>query len=224
MPNNPNPTLVHRKIAVLGFRAVGKTSLTNAFVSGTFSDNYDPTIENTHHKTIRFRKVHFATDIIDTAGMVSSVLRPTTYLLCVLLFTYTTSCTSAPCSMYQQDEYSSISRNASVGVHGYALVFSITSRSSFENVIKINEALLNALGDAPDVPRVLVGSMKDLGEEREVSFQQAQSLASSLRLPYLECSSKTGENVAEVFHTLLKEIEKDDGLLNDKEEDKCVIL
>jgi GTPase SAR1 family protein len=74
MPNNPNPTLVHRKIAVLGFRAVGKTSLTNAFVSGTFSDNYDPTIENTHHKTIRFRKVHFATDIIDTAGMVSSMI------------------------------------------------------------------------------------------------------------------------------------------------------
>ena len=32
---------------------------------------YDPTIENVHHKTIRFRKVHFATDIVDTAGMVS---------------------------------------------------------------------------------------------------------------------------------------------------------
>lgn len=38
MPNKGEPTLVHRKIAVLGFRAVGKTSLTNAFVSGTFSD------------------------------------------------------------------------------------------------------------------------------------------------------------------------------------------
>mmetsp|Transcript_898 Transcript_898/g.1979 ORF Transcript_898/g.1979 Transcript_898/m.1979 type:complete len:144 (-) Transcript_898:566-997(-) len=143
MPNKNDPTLVHRKIAVLGFRAVGKTSLTNAFVSGTFSDTYDPTIENTHHKTIRFRKVHFATDIIDTAGM---------------------------------DEYSSISRNASVGVHGYALVFSITSRSSYENVIKINDALLNALGDAPDVPRVLVGSMKDLGEEREVTNQVSRKL------------------------------------------------
>uniref|UniRef100_A0A7S4T8W3 Uncharacterized protein n=1 Tax=Ditylum brightwellii TaxID=49249 RepID=A0A7S4T8W3_9STRA len=71
MPNNRNdPALVHRKIAVLGFRAVGKTSLTNAFVNGTFSETYDPTIENTHHKTIRFRKVHFATDIVDTAGMV----------------------------------------------------------------------------------------------------------------------------------------------------------
>ncbi|KAL3758278.1 hypothetical protein ACHAWU_005359, partial [Discostella pseudostelligera] len=172
MPNSANPALVHRKIAVLGFRAVGKTSLTNAFVSGTFSENYDPTIENTHHKTIRFRKVHFATDIIDTAGM---------------------------------DEYSSLSRNASVGVHGYALVFSITSRSSFENVIKINEALLNALGDAPDVPRVLVGSMKDLAEEREVTTQQAQSLASSWGVPFLECSSKTGENISEVFHVLLRE-------------------
>jgi len=191
MPNNANPTVVNRKIAVLGFRAVGKTSLTNAFVSGTFSDNYDPTIENTHHKTIRFRKVHFATDIIDTAGM---------------------------------DEYSSLSRYASVGVDGYALVFSITSRSSFENIIHINEALLVALGDAPDVPRVLVGSMKDLAEEREVTSQQAQNLANSWKIPYLECSSKTGENVAEVFHTLLKEIEKDDGLLDDKKEEKCIIL
>jgi len=37
MPKS-DPALVHRKIAILGFRAVGKTSLTNAFVSGTFAE------------------------------------------------------------------------------------------------------------------------------------------------------------------------------------------
>ena len=67
-----DPTVVSRKVAVLGFRAVGKSSLTNSFVNGNYSEVYDPTIESTMHKTIRFRKVHFATDIVDTAGMVSS--------------------------------------------------------------------------------------------------------------------------------------------------------
>lgn len=39
----------------------------------------------------------------------------------------------------------------------------------------------------------------------------------------IECSSKRGENVAEVFHSLLKEIEKDDGLLAEGESGGCVI-
>ena len=56
-------------------------------------------------------------------------------------------------------------------MHGYALVFSITSRETFERIEPINEALLNALGDAQDVPRVLVGSMKDLSHQRQVSMQ-----------------------------------------------------
>lgn len=191
MPNK-DPQLVHRKVAVLGFRAVGKSCLTNAFVNGTFAETYDPTIESLHHKTIRFRKVHFATDIVDTAGM---------------------------------DEYSRLSRNASLGVHGYALVFSIASRQSFERIVDLNDTLLNTLGDAPDVPRVLVGSMKDLStDEREVTTEEAQRLADSWKIPYVECSSKTGESVAEVFHVLLKEIERDEGLLTETGEGGCTIL
>lgn len=190
MPKN-DPTLVNRKIAVLGFRAVGKTSLTTTFVHGTFSDTYDPTIENTHHKTIRFRRVHFATDIVDTAGM---------------------------------DEYSRLSRNATVGVHGYVLLFSITSRQTFDRINLINESLMQALGDPQDVPRVLVGSMCDLADERQVPRKDAEDLANSWGVPYLECSSKIGENVNDVFHLLIKEIEKDGEYFREDEKNACSIL
>jgi Ras homolog enriched in brain len=70
-----------------------------------------------------------------------------------------------------KDEYSRLSRNASLGVHGYLLVFSIVSRQSFDMIKQVNDSLLNTLGDAPDVPRVLVGSMKDLHEKRQVSYE-----------------------------------------------------
>ena len=123
-----------------------------------------------------------------------------------------------------QDEFSRLSRNASLGVNGYIMVFSIASRQSFEMIDQVNDALLNTLGDAPDVPRVLVGSMMDLRDNRQVSVVDAESLAESWGVPYIECSSKTGENVADVFHTLLKEIEKDDGLLAESGDGGCAIL
>ena len=70
---------------------------------------------------------------------------------------------------FGQDEYSRLSRNASLGVHGYILVFSIVSRQSFEMIHHVNDLLFNTLGDAPDVPRVLVGCMKDLAAQRQVN-------------------------------------------------------
>jgi GTPase SAR1 family protein len=88
----------------------------------------------------------------------------------------------------------------------------------------INDSLLNTLGDAPDVPRVLVGSMKDLAHQRQVSREDAQKLADSWGVQYIECSSKNGECVADVFHTLIKEIEKDDGLLSESNEGGCAVL
>jgi len=118
--------------------------------------------QSTFHKTIRFRRVHFATDIIDTAGM---------------------------------DEYSRLSRNASVGVHGYVMMYSITSLQSFQKISQINTTLLNMLGDAPDVPRILVGSMSDLQSERAVTTAQGQELADEWGVPFMECSSLKDENI-----------------------------
>ncbi|CAI6333332.1 unnamed protein product [Periconia digitata] len=57
-----------RKIAIVGSRAVGKSSLTVQFVDGHFVESYYPTIENTFSKVIRYKNQDFATEIIDTAG------------------------------------------------------------------------------------------------------------------------------------------------------------
>jgi Ras family protein len=64
------------------------------------------------------------------------------------------------------DEYSSLSRNAAVGVHGYMLVYSIISRPSLEKLRLINDMLFNMIGNPPSIPRVLVGTMLDAGDQR----------------------------------------------------------
>ncbi|KAL9611313.1 MAG: hypothetical protein Q9167_004037 [Letrouitia subvulpina] len=57
-----------RKIAIVGSRSVGKSSLTVQYVEGHFVESYYPTIENTFSRIIKYRGQEFATEIVDTAG------------------------------------------------------------------------------------------------------------------------------------------------------------
>ncbi|KAI9790376.1 MAG: GTP-binding protein [Peltula sp. TS41687] len=57
-----------RKIALVGSRSVGKSSMTVQFVDEHFVESYYPTIENTFSKTIKYKGQDYATEIIDTAG------------------------------------------------------------------------------------------------------------------------------------------------------------
>ncbi|KAL8952627.1 MAG: hypothetical protein Q9222_001466 [Ikaeria aurantiellina] len=68
MPASPK----QRKIAIVGSRSVGKSSLTVQFVEKHFVESYYPTIENSFSSTIKFRGQEFATEIVDTAGQVSA--------------------------------------------------------------------------------------------------------------------------------------------------------
>uniref|UniRef100_A0A671LE94 GTP-binding protein Rheb n=1 Tax=Sinocyclocheilus anshuiensis TaxID=1608454 RepID=A0A671LE94_9TELE len=62
------PQPKYRKIAVLGYRSVGKSSLTIQFVEGQFVDSYDPTIENTFNKMVSVNGQDFNLQLVDTAG------------------------------------------------------------------------------------------------------------------------------------------------------------
>eukprot|EP00824_Muranothrix_gubernata_P016662 TRINITY_DN34349_c0_g1_i1.p1 TRINITY_DN34349_c0_g1~~TRINITY_DN34349_c0_g1_i1.p1 ORF type:complete len:254 (-),score=32.03 TRINITY_DN34349_c0_g1_i1:29-790(-) len=61
-------SMKNRKVAVLGFRAVGKSAVVIQFVEDHFVESYLPTIENTFRKVIKYRGVEYQTDIVDTAG------------------------------------------------------------------------------------------------------------------------------------------------------------
>jgi len=64
MPTAPK----QRKIAIVGSRSVGKSSLTVRFVEHHFVESYYPTIENTFSRIIKHGGQDFATEIVDTAG------------------------------------------------------------------------------------------------------------------------------------------------------------
>ncbi|KAF6728037.1 GTP-binding protein Rheb [Oryzias melastigma] len=68
-----------RKIAVLGYRSVGKSSLTIQFVEGQFVDSYDPTIENTFTKMITINGQEYHLQLVDTAGQDEYSIFPQTY-------------------------------------------------------------------------------------------------------------------------------------------------
>ena len=56
------------KVVVMGSGGVGKSCLTVQFVSGTFLETYDPTIEDFYRKEIEMDNAPCVIEILDTAG------------------------------------------------------------------------------------------------------------------------------------------------------------
>ncbi|XP_046845955.1 GTP-binding protein Rheb-like [Xenia sp. Carnegie-2017] len=178
-----------RKIAIMGFRSVGKSSLTIQFVENQFVDSYDPTIENTFTKIVKNRGQDYNLELVDTAG---------------------------------QDEYSIFPQAYSMGIHGYILVFSVTSQKSFDVVQVIHDKLLDFTGQNR-VPTILVGNKNDLHMERVISTEAGKQLANRWKAVFLETSAKEHKSAEQVFYSILAEIEKQQNGPSEKKDD-CTIL
>jgi small GTP-binding protein len=59
-----------RKLAVAGYKNVGKTALARQFTEQGYPEGYFPTIENTYKKEFIYRGNTYVADIVDTAGQV----------------------------------------------------------------------------------------------------------------------------------------------------------
>ncbi|KPP69494.1 hypothetical protein Z043_111745 [Scleropages formosus] len=81
---------------------------------------------------------------------------------------------------------------------GFALVYSITAQSTFNDLQDLREQILR-VKDTDDVPMILVGNKCDLEDERVVGKEQGQNLARQWNsCAFLESSAKSKINVNEV--------------------------
>jgi small GTP-binding protein len=90
------------------------------------------------------------------------------------------------------------------GAKGGILMYDITDDSSFAH---INEWLSVVNGGRNKFPILLLGSKCDLDLLRTVQYDEGIQIAKLMGLDlFLECSSKTGENVEKAFKILTKVI------------------
>ncbi|KXJ09448.1 Ras-like protein RAS2 [Exaiptasia diaphana] len=88
---------------------------------------------------------------------------------------------------------------------GFLLVFSVTDRSSFDEINKFYNQILR-VKDRSEFPMIIAGNKSDLEYERTVSTAEGQELARQLKISYLETSAKQRTNVDQAFHDLVRDI------------------
>ena len=103
-----------------------------------------------------------------------------------------------------QDRFRSITKNYYKGANGIIVLFSVTDRNSFSNV----KNWINQIKAEVDekVTIIIVANKIDDEENREITKEQGEELASTFGLQFFECSAKTGENIIPTFNELVKKI------------------
>ncbi|GMN48292.1 hypothetical protein TIFTF001_017460 [Ficus carica] len=112
-----------------------------------------------------------------------------------------------------QEDYNRLRPLSYRGADVFLLAFSLISRPSYENVSK--KWIPELRHYAPSVPIILVGTKLDLREDQQflrdypgactISTQQGEDLKKRIgAVAYLECSSKTQQNVKVVFDAAIK--------------------
>lgn len=152
------------KLVVVGGGGVGKSCLTIQLIQAHFVDEYDPTIEGVYPS----RSAHRPLTPSDSYRK-QCVIDEEVALLDVL-------------DTAGQEEYSAMREQYMRTGEGFLLVYSITSRQSFEEIQVFQQQILR-VKDRDYFPIIIVGNKCDLDGEREVSTQgMAQRLLSHFRL------------------------------------------
>ncbi|EPS67166.1 hypothetical protein M569_07611, partial [Genlisea aurea] len=165
------------KCVIVGDGSVGKTCMLICYTSNKFPTDYIPTVFDNFSANVTVDGSIVNLGLWDTAG---------------------------------QEDYCRLRPLSYRGADVFILTFSLISRASYENVAKKWMPELRRF--APGVPVVLVGSKLDLREHRSysagnniVTTAQGEELRRQISAAaYIECSSKTQQNVKAVFDAAIK--------------------
>ncbi|KAI9522386.1 Ras- protein Rab-1A [Dissostichus eleginoides] len=105
-----------------------------------------------------------------------------------------------------QERFRTITSSYYRGAHGIIIVYDVTEQESFNNVKQWLDEIDRYACE--NVSRLLVGNKSDLVSKKVVELSTAQDLASSLKVPLLETSAKSSDNVERAFLTMASEIHK----------------
>ncbi|CAK5275676.1 unnamed protein product [Mycena citricolor] len=122
-----------------------------------------------------------------------------------------------------QDEFSILNSKHAIGIHGYVLVYSVTSRTSFEMIQIVYDKIIDFCG-VTNIPCVIVGSKVDLGASRQVNADEGQKLAKANEAAWVETSAKSNLNIGAVFELCLSEIEKRSPNSAEPPVNRCLIM
>lgn len=110
-----------------------------------------------------------------------------------------------------QERYKSVTSSYYKGAKGALIVYDITLRSSFDNVVKWLKDLKYA--SDPNIVIMLIGNKSDLASEREVSTDEGYQLAYDysnysliLDFAFLETSAKTNQNIDNAFSQMMIQV------------------
>ncbi|XP_023908443.1 rac-like GTP-binding protein RAC1 [Quercus suber] len=168
------------KCVTVGDGAVGKTCMLISYTSNTFPTDYVPTVFDNFSANVVVDGSIVNLGLWDTAG---------------------------------QEDYNRLRPLSYRGADVFLLAFSLISKASYENISK--KWIPELKHYAPNVPIVLVGTKLDLREDKHfladhpgaapITTAQGEELRKMIgAVLYIECSSKTQQNVKTVFDAAIK--------------------
>jgi small GTP-binding protein len=169
-------------IVILGEYGSGKTCSTQQFLFYMFYEEFDPTLEDLYEKTYKLEQASFRLEILDTATDLGAQESATDRYL------------------NASNGHSSRTRKS----YAFVVMYSITSRESFEEAQRILQFAEKHLEEREMWNCILVGNKVDLAKEfRAVSIAEGRKLAKKHQIAFCEASAKTRENLKEWMEYLI---------------------